>query len=509
MTLEVEPASSLEKWLWFVQDEWNVPAAFASLQMTLVGGIALAISWRGKECPAWSRLFFVGLGLIFLFIALDDFTSVFKDSTWLPWKPSYRILGAVTSAATVIMMLRAPRGSRTLYLCLLLGLSLVGIGGLMIDNLSRYCGMLGFIRLEGCLTYDLLEEGFELLGTWLSLLAVLSLFTGSVCRPPFQIRRVLIMILLSLGILLASYPLQIPQELRRVALKFELANDTQSASVNFESGFGLVSYRIESGREIIAAGLYLSAAPHSFRGSEFGVSIHLVDQVTGESVARRDERAGGKRGVWLFDTENSSVYRQWVEVEIPREAPVNRALWSVLTFWIEDGGNFISQTIQTSDLPQLSDTQVILNEFVLTAQSPPAASPPLAAFNNGFSLQAVEVPARALAGERLQLEFAWRSDAAGMEDHIQFLHIGNEETGAWFVYDQEPLGPRLPTRLWYQGLADSETWLVPLPADLAPGRYSLFTGLYRVEDRERVPAADANGTSWLDNRVAIGTLIIE
>ena len=91
----------------------------------------------------------------------------------------------------------------------------------------------------------------------------------------------------------------------------------------------------------------------------------------------------------------------------------------------------------------------------------------------------------------------------------QFLHLGHEDSGEWFVYDQAPLGQRLPTRLWYTGLADSETWRVPLPADLAAGRYAVFTGLYRSSDLERVPARDAEGTPWLDNRVVLGSLIIE
>ena len=109
----------------------------------------------------------------------------------------------------------------------------------------------------------------------------------------------------------------------------------------------------------------------------------------------------------------------------------------------------------------------------------------------------------------LPITFAWRANQEGDEDLIQFLHLGHSETGEWWVYDQPPLGSRLPTRLWYPGLADSETWQVPIPADLAPGRYAVFTGLYRASDQERVPASDAAGTPWLDNRVALGSIIIE
>lgn len=68
---------------------------------------------------------------------------------------------------------------------------------------------------------------------------------------------------------------------------------------------------------------------------------------------------------------------------------------------------------------------------------------------------------------------------------------------------------RLPSRLWYSGLVDSETWRVPLPADLAPGRYKVYTGLYRARDRERDTASDVNGAPFIDARVPLGTLIVE
>ena len=143
--------------------------------------------------------------------------------------------------------------------------------------------------------------------------------------------------------------------------------------------------------------------------------------------------------------------------------------------------------------------------------APPSAPPaePLAHFDNGFTLDTVSLPATAHAGDTLNINSPGAATAPGSEDHIQFLHLGHAETGEWFVYDQQPLGARLPTRLWYSGLADSEVWSVPLPADLAPGRYDVFTGFYRARDGERVPATDADGAPWLDARVKLGSSIIE
>ena len=74
-------------------------------------------------------------------------------------------------------------------------------------------------------------------------------------------------------------------------------------------------------------------------------------------------------------------------------------------------------------------------------------------------------------------------------------------SGAWRVHEQHPLGARQPTRLRYTGLADTETWQIPIAADLAPGRYTVYTGLYRASDHLRLPVKDAEGTPFADARV--------
>ena len=196
-------------------------------------------------------------------------------------------------------------------------------------------------------------------------------------------------------------------------------------------------------------------------------------------------------------------------IESPPGAPVNRALWVVLTHWRERDGDFVRQQVLASDLELLDETQVVLGELVLPELKHAPATDLLAEFDDGFLLHTVDMPENARSGVTLPITFTWRATADGLEDQVQFLHLGHESSGEWWVYDQQPLGARLPTRLWYKGLADSETWQVPLPADLAPGRYLVFTGLYRTRDLERIPANDAGGSPFPDARVPLGSLTIE
>lgn len=109
----------------------------------------------------------------------------------------------------------------------------------------------------------------------------------------------------------------------------------------------------------------------------------------------------------------------------------------------------------------------------------------------------------------MHINFTWRSDKPDREDLAQFWHLCRANNDDWRVCDQQPLGARLPTRLWYSGMADSETWATPLPADLELGTYSVFTGLYRQRDQERLPVANADGTPFTDAIVPLGSLTID
>ena len=278
------------------------------------------------------------------------------------------------------------------------------------------------------------------------------------------------------------------------------------ASVQFESGVRLQSFRTENRDHAYIFQLFTSAQHKAYEG--LGYSILLVDQATGESLANQDKWADRLSYNWFFGLDQVPVYRQAMEIDFPPLIPTNRALWVVLTLWRKEGDVYVRQKIISSDSPLLSETQVILSEFVMQAEPVASSSIPIARFENGFTLDAANVPERAQAGETMPILFAWRTDGDGRENFVQFLHLGHEASGAWWVYDQQPLGPRLPTRLWYRGLADSETWEVPLPADLAPGRYTVFTGLYRPGDQTRLSASNVDGTLFVDSRVPLGILTI-
>ncbi len=501
--LFIEFSSGLETWLFHLNHERNIPAILSSFQLALVGFIALLIAWKVRCQQIWRLLYYVGLGILFLYMAYDEYFALHEYLS--DWKIIYGSVGALATLATLFVAWHSPRNTLKWHALLLFGLAMSATGAMLLYLLRSpgVCAGLVFWTGNECMLFDL-EESLELLGIWLVLVAVLGQLLA---LPPPLVRFHISVFAFSVFWLLFLYYADAfpPFESHPAHANIEAAH------VEFESGLRLHGYRI--GKQQNHIHFFLSPGSFDFSGRGFtklGYSLDLVDQVSGLSVLSRKKYVHRQFYV-VMGSHYRPIYRQWIDLDRPSTLPVNHAYWIVLTLWREDGELYRRQKIVASDHELLNETQVILGELVAPSVSAPISSDldPLAAFDNGFILDAFEAPERAGAGRNLSIVFSWRSQAAGSEDFQQFLHFFHEESGEWWVHDQQPLGARLPTRLWYAGLADSETWQVPLPADLDPGRYSIFTGLYRLRDFERVPAKSAEGIYFADARVPLGSLEIE
>jgi len=490
-----QPLTSFETWLWHLDREWNIPSSLAALQLSLVGFAALLTAFFIRSRSAWRRLYFAGVGLVFLFLSYDEYAL--GHEFIVGWQENYIMLGAVLALLTLAVAARSPRRAWLWHVAFLAGLGLSAFGAFVVEAPSKY--NITFIAYGGYRHW--LEESLEFLGIWLALVSVLGHLSALAPLPRFW-RPAYTALSLFWLLLLALSGAVLPIS--------AYGGRSTPAGVKYETDVRLHGYRLENNQRHLH--LFVSAGRWEFFGQgldSLGYSIQLVDQVSGESVLGRD--AYSHRRFFLLAPAYAPVYRQWIDIGQLEYLPANRAYWLVLTLWRDDNEGYARLRILGSDLELLSADQAILGELVVPADSPtaPPAPEPVARFDNGFALDAVEMPSLVRAGEALPIQFFWRSEVDGDEDHAQFLHLGHAESGEWWVYDQQPLGPRLPTRLWYSGLADSATWQAPLPADLAPGRYEVFTGLYRARDRERVPATDADGGAFLDARVPIGSLVIE
>ena len=272
------------------------------------------------------------------------------------------------------------------------------------------------------------EETLEFLGIWLALVAVLGLFSDEIPAPRPAVRRALSLWPV-IWVLVLVHGTAIPRvELRYLARRIP---------VQFERGVQLHGYHIEQKDNRVILKLFPTAERNDY--DELGYSVHLVDQVSGESLARLNQAADSQIGL-LGSPGHAHLYRQILEVEIPPETSANRALWVALALWHGRFTEFEPLPVRDTKLQLLSDSQFVLDEMILPDLPETRDGLPVATFESGFTLQSFDMPDRAQPGETLGIKFSWHAEEPGNDDLIQFLHLGHEESGNWWVYDQQPLG---------------------------------------------------------------------
>ena len=498
MALDTPSYESFWGMLWHFDKEHNIPSALSSTMLAFAGAIAVLAAVTGHERRIWQRFYLVGIGLVLLTLGIDEYYEAIKHFNMAvrvhEWERNMTLLGQVAAAATLLTALASPRRDRFWHICMLVALASMAFGGLALDSVRRWCGLEGVFLVTPCDKPFAIEEIFEHLGSWLALVAMLGHFGTLTATPSRRLRRIILAVPL-LWLLLIPLNAQVPRvELPRVA------NQT---SVRFDGAIEMHAFALATPPGVVSTSLYVSArqADYSVLSNYF---VDLVDQVSGVSNYKHLAEVDYLHSVRLFGTEYTPVYRQPIHLRYLRFVPVNRAHWIVLA--VADRMGLLA--VRASDLQKLNDKQIILGEFVVPA---PTSDPPptaLAMFDGSFSLVDIKLPDHAQTGDSLEIPITWHSAAEGSRDYSQFLHFVHEETGIQWGYDQPPLGNRLPTRLWYAGLLDTELWQVTVPDDVAPGDYAVYSGLYNPQNIARLTAADAAGIAFADARVPLGTLRI-
>ncbi len=404
-SLELQPESTL----WHLDGEWNIPAVLAATQLAVIGMLAALTAWLSKSLPLWNRAYFIAFGWLFLHLSRDEFYQ-FHERSQATFQLDYANTGLAFALLTLLVAWRS-RGAVKWHALLLAGLAVAGFGGLAVESFRNDCVQL-FIPVDGCLQAFHFEEMLEFLGMWIALAAALGHFCASKPKPRRAIRW-LPLALPALAIALLAPTARLEVEYRYL---------TVQKTAEIESDFTMRAYRLQESDGGLGLALFLSAR-HWKAFDGLGYSVHLVEQASGKSAAGKDQYLAFDQRLNLRYTAHRDSYRQWLELSYPHDMPRNRALWVVLTFWRGEVGNFSRLRVLSSDLPLLSDSQIILGELVLQAPAPAAASAPLARFANGVALEAADLPARAAVGENLAVAFAWRSDADDREDYAQFLHL--------------------------------------------------------------------------------------
>ena len=486
--------------LWHLDNERNIPSILSTIQWLLLGTLCLATGITSVKISRAERLYWLVLSLGVTIIALIEYEIV-PRRLFETLSPEIVLSGLFVTAATLTMIMNS-KGKRRLSLALLLGgLGVWALGALVVDT----------VRLNRSTKVTVsLEETLETLGILVALAGVAGYKTRIVPKTLFRRRTFLKNVFLTSAIvvLLIVFPSWL-EDREYVGIRFLGIPFGHNITVDVDDG-GLALRGWSS--SALSAGTLprVRLLLHTTRllNDDFGFTVQLLDQESRAVVVETNRWSDRKEVKWQPGIRHS--YIQNILLALPEDIPTNRAFWLALSFWKIEGDGFGLLPIGFGDHPLLGETHVILDEVVFpeTVASASLADAP-GRFANGFVLQAASIPGRAQAGEELEVTFRWGTDSAGSEDWTQFLHLVHEESGSLWNIDQMPLGLRLPTHLWYAGLQASEVWRFTLPADLQPGRYSIYSGLYRLSDLQRLGVTLADGAQPADARIPLGTILID
>ena len=121
----------------------------------------------------------------------------------------------------------------------------------------------------------------------------------------------------------------------------------------------------------------------------------------------------------------------------------------------------------------------------------------------GYDIQ----PAVLHPGDVLYLQLHWLVEEPPAQDWVIFTHLLASDASGGHVRvagkDDRPGGGSLPTLRWQQGWRILDEYQIRLPADLAPGVYTLAAGLYRIDGEGAQVRLPATGEGILLSEVIV------
>lgn len=135
---------------------------------------------------------------------------------------------------------------------------------------------------------------------------------------------------------------------------------------------------------------------------------------------------------------------------------------------------------------------------------PPELGQQLEADLGPATLFAAEAPPTLKPGDVLPVKLVWRADELFEDTYSVFVHLINNEGVLVAQSDGGPANWARPTIGWLPGEFITEERLIQLPADLPAGDYTLYAGLYRQSDSQRLTPP-----LFPDGRVLIFSIVID
>ncbi len=212
-----------------------------------------------------------------------------------------------------------------------------------------------------------------------------------------------------------------------------------------------------------------------------------------------------------FNAALNASERMWFVIDTIRLPVYFRGDWQAVVnsqmeqIWAKDNALIYRTRPDRIPLPIHPDilVEATLGDSIqligYTLQLPHASSATISSTLPVFNLHA----SRPISN--LYLTLFWRPRHSLTTDYTVFLHLRNAEGITVAQVDRLSLGGAYPTSRWQPGETVIDPFTLSLPANLPPGLYTLWVGMYRLETLERLPIV--NDTS-AENAILLGEIVL-
>lgn len=143
-----------------------------------------------------------------------------------------------------------------------------------------------------------------------------------------------------------------------------------------------------------------------------------------------------------------------------------------------------------------------------TSEAPETTEVSNATFGDAIHLDSYAIsPTCQQAGEMLTIALDWQTEKGELPDYSVFIHLFASDGTLAAQQDSAAVGGFRPTSTWTTGEVIRDRHGLLLPADLEPGEYALWAGLYDGATGERLPVRLTDGSA--DDHVLLGTVEVE
>ncbi len=298
--------------------------------------------------------------------------------------------------------------------------------------------------------------------------------------------------------------------------------------------------RLQVARTALAVLFVAAVAMHGYRFVQARVPLYeqmrlAVEQLlASRPAAERDPILCVNYPLWFAPPHNTFPVGHEGVVLAPGYSSVGELLWvhtgeerpveSVVLFDLLPKGPWtyifpcIGRPVGSDELqPELRQARrVIVTSYAardiavydaggLEAENRPRAQSYVAAFAERIGLVAARCERQ---GRALRIEFRWQCWAPVAQETTVFVHLYDEAGKLIAQADGYPVMGTSRLVAWRPGDEWRDVRLMPLPADVVPGQYTLEAGLYPVAGGPRLSAVGPASERFPDEAVPIATLTL-